>query len=34
MEAKAYVLIEADSGQIGTVLDALRAIADITAADA
>lgn len=34
MEAKAYVLIEADSGQVGNVLNALRTIADITAADA
>jgi DNA-binding Lrp family transcriptional regulator len=34
MEAKAYVLIEADSGQIGNVLAALRAITGITDASA
>jgi DNA-binding Lrp family transcriptional regulator len=34
MEAKAYVLIEAESGQIGDVITALRAIAGMTAVDA
>ncbi|MBP1467709.1 Lrp/AsnC ligand binding domain-containing protein [Candidatus Chloroploca sp. M-50] len=33
MEAKAYVLIEAESGRVAEVLAALRAIPDMTAAD-
>jgi DNA-binding Lrp family transcriptional regulator len=34
MEAKAYVLIEAESGRVAEVLTALRAIEGMTAADA
>lgn len=34
MEAKAYVLIEAESGRVGEVLAALRAIDGMTAVDA
>lgn len=34
MESKAYVLIEAESGQIAEVMNALRAIAGMTAVDA
>ncbi len=34
MEAKAYVLIEAESGRVGEVLAALRAIPGMSAADA
>jgi DNA-binding Lrp family transcriptional regulator len=34
MESKAYVLIEAESGRVGAVLSALRAIGGLTAVDA
>ena len=34
MEAKAYVLIEAESGRVAEVLAALRAVAGLTVADA
>lgn len=34
MEAKAYVLIEAESGRVAEVLAALRAITGMTAVDA
>ncbi|NNJ10528.1 Lrp/AsnC ligand binding domain-containing protein [Chloroflexales bacterium ZM16-3] len=34
MEAKAYVLIEAESGRVADVLAALRALAGMTAVDA
>ena len=34
MEAKAYVLIEAESGRVAEVLAALRAIPGMSAADA
>jgi DNA-binding Lrp family transcriptional regulator len=34
MEAKAYVLIEAESGRVAEVLTALRAIPGMSAADA
>lgn len=34
MEAKAYVLIEAESGRVGEVLAALRAIDGMSAVDA
>lgn len=34
MEAKAYVLIEAESGRVAEVLTALRAIDGVSAADA
>ncbi|NWF79596.1 MAG: Lrp/AsnC ligand binding domain-containing protein [Chloroflexi bacterium] len=34
MEAKAYVLIEAESGRVAEVLAALRAIEGMSAADA
>jgi DNA-binding Lrp family transcriptional regulator len=34
MEAKAYVLIEAESGRVAEVLAALRAITGMSAADA
>ncbi len=34
MEAKAYVLIEAESGRVGNVISSLRAVKGITAVDA
>ncbi len=34
MEAKAYILIEAESGRVAEVLTALRAIEGMTTADA
>jgi DNA-binding Lrp family transcriptional regulator len=34
MESKAYILIEAESGRVATVLAALRAISGMTAVDA
>jgi len=34
MHAKAYVLIEAEAGQVGPVIAALRAMPGVTAADA
>jgi DNA-binding Lrp family transcriptional regulator len=34
MEAKAYVLIEAESGRVADVLAALRALAGMTSVDA
>jgi DNA-binding Lrp family transcriptional regulator len=34
MHAKAYVLIEAEAGQVGQVIAALRSMPGVTAADA
>ena len=34
MQARAYVLIEAEAGQVGTVISALRELPGVSAADA
>ena len=34
MDARAYVLIEAEAGQVGSVIAALRGLPGVTAADA
>jgi DNA-binding Lrp family transcriptional regulator len=33
MQARAYVLIEAEAGQVGSVISALRELAGVSAAD-
>lgn len=34
MESRAYVLIEAESGAIATILEALRGVAEVSSAEA